>query len=108
MEQDNNTNYCGFGHSKATWLRPPFWYFQNASCKIHDENYENGGTRLDRLTADVGFLWRMLNDANKQETYCKKRNAAYSAILYFMFVRLFGWLSFFVWNYAQTFFKKKI
>lgn len=87
-------NYCGYG--KSGIIKPPFWAFHNASCKIHDENYEAGGNRMDRMTADVGFLWRMLADANKQETLWKKRLAVYSAIGYFIAVRLGGWVSFFV------------
>lgn len=86
------TNYCGFG--KTLFFRPPFWSFQNASCQIHDNNYKKGGKIIDRLTADVGFLWRMCADANEQPTIWKKKCAVYSAIVYFILVRLFGWISF--------------
>ena len=89
-------NYCGFG--KSMIIRPPFWSFQNASCKVHDDNYKTGGTSFDRLTADTGFLWRMCQDANQQPTKTLKRKAVYSAVLYFILVRLFGWLSF---NYKK-------
>lgn len=86
------TNYCGFG--KSMFLKPPFWSFHNASCKIHDENYIKGGNMSDRMTADVGFLWRMIQDGNDQERLIKKKVAIYSAILYFLLVRVFGWMSF--------------
>lgn len=76
------------------FLRPPYWSFHNASCKVHDDNYKKGGTRDDRMKADIGFLWRMCEDANQQEKLNKKRKAIYSAIVYFMLVRLFGWISF--------------
>lgn len=85
-------NYCGF--KKAMFLRPPFWSFHTASCKVHDDNYEDGGNRMDRMTADVGFLWRMCADASKQPTLWKKRLAVYTAMAYFLAVRLFGWASF--------------
>lgn len=85
-------NYCGFG--KSLVFKPPFWAFQNACCKIHDENYMQGGNSFDRLTADVGFLWRMCEDANKQTDLWRKKKAVYSAIIYFLLVRLFGGLSF--------------
>lgn len=85
-------NYCGFG--KSIIVRPPFWSFQNASCKIHDDNYKAGGNSFDRLTADVGFLWRMVQDANQQPTLLRKKMAVYSANLYFIAVRMFGWISF--------------
>ena len=92
MKGVDETNYCGFG--KSLFLKPPYWSFQNASCKIHDENYTEGGSKMDRLRADVGFLWRMLEDANEIEDFKKKRQASYSAIVYFILVRLFGWISF--------------
>lgn len=85
-------SYCGFG--KSLFIKPPFWSFQNASCKIHDENYKEGGNKEDRLTSDAGFLWRMLQDANKQKCMSCKKKAIYSAILYFLLVRIFGWISF--------------
>lgn len=85
-------NYCGF--KKAMFIRPPFWSFHTASCFQHDRNYTQGGNRMDRMTADVGFLWRMLSDANKQPTLWKKRLAVYTGIAYFLAVRLFGWISF--------------
>lgn len=85
-------NYCGF--KKAVFIKPPFWSFHTASCKIHDENYEAGGSSIDRMTADTGFLWRMLHDANKQQTLFKKKLAVYTAIIYFIAVRIFGWMSF--------------
>lgn len=87
-------NYCGYG--KSGIIKPPFWSFHTASCKIHDENYEAGGDRMDRMTADIGFLWRMLSDANKQPTLSLKRKAVYSAIAYFIAVRAGGWISFFI------------
>ena len=83
-------NYCGFG--KSLIFKPPYWAFQNASCKIHDESYDKGGTKEDRLKADVGFLWRMIQDANLLEK--DKKKAVYSAILYFILVRMFGWMTF--------------
>lgn len=76
------------------FIRPPFWSFHTASCLIHDQNYEAGGNKMDRMTADTGFLWRMLSDANKQESLQKKKLAVYTAIVYFLAVRLFGWISF--------------
>lgn len=87
-------NYCGFGHSQI--LKPPYWALFTANCKIHDENYEVGGTRADRMKADLGFFWRMLSDANKLTNLGQKRKALYTAIAYFIAVRSFGWISFFI------------
>lgn len=96
-------SYCGFG--KSIFFKPPYWSFHDASCKIHDDNYEKGGERVDRMKADIGFLWRMCEDANKQETLSLKRKAVYSAIIYFLLVRFFGWISFFI---IKTCYNKKM
>lgn len=100
-------NHCGFG--KSILFKPPFWSFQNASCKIHDDNYEMPLKRdtANRLMADVGFLWRMCEDANEQPTVFKKKLAVYSAIAYFLAVRFFGWMSFFIWIPIKHYLKKK-
>jgi len=84
-------NYCGFG--KSVFIRPPFWALQSASCKIHDDNYKKGGTEEDRLTADVGFLKHMLLDISDMP-YQRKSRAAFSACVYYLLVRTFGWISF--------------
>lgn len=83
-------NRCGW---KWIPIKPPYWWLHNASCEIHDENYLNGGTREDRLSADVGFLWRMIQDANEL-SYNTKRVAVLWACIYYFFVRCFGWISF--------------
>ena len=85
-------NYCGYG--KSVLIKPPHWALFNASCKIHDDNYKAGTTKEEKLEADLGFLWRMLQDINQQTDYKKKRTAARTAIIYYALVRVFGILSF--------------
>lgn len=89
-------NYCGF--EKAKIARPPKWALFNASCQVHDEAYTVGGNKDDRLKADLGFFWRMLEDVNKLENYKLKKKAVKYAIIYYICVRMFGWLSF---NYGK-------
>lgn len=86
-------NYVGF-KLLQDYIHPPFWWLYTASAKIHDENYQTGGTRTDRLKADLGFFWRILEDANQIKDTWQKRKAVYTAILYFILVRMFGWISF--------------
>lgn len=86
-------NYVGLKFMQD-WFHPPFWWLFNASAKQHDLNYTIGGTREDRLKADLGFFWRTLEDANLIQGIWKKRKAIYTAIIYFIFVRSFGWISF--------------
>lgn len=92
MTRRSNTNYCGFG--KSVWFRPPMWALFNASCFVHDNNYKAGGLKEERLNADLGFLWRMLQDINSLDCYKGKKNAARTAIIYYILVRCFGWISF--------------
>lgn len=82
-----DTNKCGFKIIQAI-VKPPYRAFFNASCQIHDDNYTIGGTEADRLKADLGFLWRMLEDCNKIEDYNKKKKAVRHAILYYILVRV--------------------
>ena len=82
-------NNCGFGKRKTFF---PIDYVIQANCKVHDLNYEVGGTREDRLKADIGFLWRNLSDINKLKKH--KERELYFALVYFFLVRLFGWLTF--------------
>ena len=92
-------NYCGFG--KRNWGLP-FDYVITASCKIHDDIYEIGGTKDQRLQADLGFLWRNLSDINKIEDYRKKKRYAKLAILYYILVRTFGWISWGISNIKRN------
>jgi len=82
-------NYCGW----KGFIPPPKYKFYNASCKIHDENYEIGGNAEDRLRADVGFLKHMLIDINDFKKN-DKRTATLWACLYYIGVRSLGWISF--------------
>jgi len=91
-------NYCGMG--KSAFIKPPHWAFLTASCKIHDENYTRGGNRADRLKADVGFLKHMLIDISELP-YCKKKKATRWAVIYYITVRTFGWMSWTVQNYKN-------
>lgn len=88
--QKDLKNHCGW---RWVPIKPPYWFFHTASCEIHDQNYEEGGTASDRLRADVGFLWRMIQDANRLSAN-KKKVAVTWACLYYFAVRLFGWITF--------------
>lgn len=86
-------NYVGFDWIQDI-IHPPFWWLYTASAKIHDENYAKGGTSKDRLRADLGFFYRILDDANKIEDIKQKKKAVFIAILYYILVRMFGWIAF--------------
>lgn len=84
------SDYCW---PKALWLKPPRVYFFEASCKLHDDGYGEGGNEWRRLVCDLFFYTHMLNDINK---FCKKYKLFYFlwATVYFLLVRLFGWTCF--------------
>lgn len=86
-------NYVGFSFMQDI-IHPPFWWIYNASAEIHDQAYKEGGTREDRLKADLGFFWRVLHDANQIDDTWVKIKAVYTAIAYFILVRMFGWIAF--------------
>lgn len=94
MENYNSrNNYVGFSWLQK-WIHPPFWWLVNASAFIHDQNYKKGGSKIDRLNADIGFFWRAFQDANKIDSFTQKRFAIAITLLYYVLVRLFGWISF--------------
>lgn len=86
-------NYLGFDWMQ-NWIHPPFYWLYNASAKIHDENYTKGGTAEDRLKADIGFFWRMVEDTKRIENWKERKRAVRLAILYYKLVRAFGWIGF--------------
>lgn len=93
---EKKIDYCGYGSSSKFRFQQD--YVLTASCEQHDKNYEEGGDRNDRLKADVGFLWRMLSDCNKIVGYWDKKKALYTALLYFILVRIGGFKTF---NYKE-------
>lgn len=52
-------------------------------CRKHDSDYDKGGIKADRLKADVKFYNNL-----------KNKVGVIIAFIYFMGVRLFGWMHF--------------
>jgi hypothetical protein len=92
-EFDPKKNYVGFDWAQ-NWFHPPFSWLYSADAFIHDQNYTIGGTAEDRLRADIGFFWRMVEDTKRIENWKTRRRAVNTAILYYRLVRLFGWIAF--------------
>lgn len=88
----NVVQYCW---PQACWLKPPRVIFFEASCKLHDDWYDEGWNELRRLVCDLFFLTHMINDINKyQNRWYKKLFYIGWAALYFILVRLGGWVFF--------------
>ena len=66
--------------------------FKRTNADKHDESYEKGGTEIDRIRCDVGFLERLLQDC--EGSFLK----AIVAHLFYFAVRLLGKDSF---NYKE-------
>ena len=81
-------NINGCGH-KGSIVRPPHSLFFKASCDIHDISYTMGGSEIDRIRADTGFLRAMIQDCERVEGI-KKSYLLTWAYLYYFAVRLFG------------------
>lgn len=92
MREITPKNQMGFSWMENIF-HPPFWWLFNASAEIHDINYQEGGTKEDRLNADTGFFWRMVQDANQLQ-YKQKKKAMRYAVVYYILVRCFGWIAF--------------
>jgi hypothetical protein len=88
---------------KALFIKPPRVVLFEASCKLHDEGYNEGWNELRRLICDLFFYTYMLNDINKVISFRLDSNESRIKInltktfyflwasLYFVLVRLFGW-----------------
>ena len=68
------------------------WFFE-ASCRRHDFAYSRGGSPSDRKAADKGFFKAMLRDAKRLSGY-QRWLASVVAVVFYLLVRLFGWLAF--------------
>lgn len=93
LQEMERTNYVGFSWMQR-FLHPRLWYFENASAKIHDDNYKEGGDEYDRLRADQGFVERMFQDAEKVELTRLRADLYWNACWYYILVRTFGWIGF--------------
>jgi|DEB0MinimDraft_4_1074332.scaffolds.fasta_scaffold197678_1 hypothetical protein len=82
---DEEKYYCGPGKftSRRTELFPE-------SCKQHDKDYDKGGYFLEKIFADVKFLYNMLEENRKTG-----RGSIFLAFVYFILV-LFGGI--FTWR----------
>lgn len=85
--ENNNLSYCG---RKGGWFKPPYRKFFNASCKIHDNSYDQGGDWIDRLKADQGFLRAMLRDCDRIPKKTTRTYYQAWSIMYYYAVRFFG------------------
>lgn len=76
-------NGCGVIHS----IKIPYSKLFNEACCLHDLLYDEGGKGINRFRADKILYYKMINAS---KSYLSK----FFSLLYFIIVRLFGWLFF--------------
>lgn len=64
------------------------------ACIKHDIRYRLGGTRQDKLYADICLLVDMYSDASDNNSYFTRKRKEMVASMYFRLVRAFGFFTF--------------
>lgn len=85
------TNGCGANSGVFKNFKPPYHLFFKASCNLHDEGYNKGGTERDRWYADNRFWLAMRLDIYKsvKNPFLRQYYFMWCRI-YYIAVRLFG------------------
>ena len=87
------TNGCGAMGGIFKFLKPPHHEFFRGECEVHDMLYEMGGTREDRLKADIELFQSMVK---RSVTYFKNRSVGSQmwfftlSYVYYLAVRAFA------------------
>ena len=92
MSKDKDKG-CGAMSGWLSWVRPPHHEFFKAACVLHDELYILGGTKADRLKADVRLYQDMVQHSQQYFHGRKVGSQAWFLLLayiYYIAVRAFG------------------
>lgn len=87
------SNGCGCERGLFRWVKPPYAEKFRAACELHDDYYEWG--YLSRKKCDEVLFMNMVRKVNETET--KPMRVWWFvniAMLYYVSVRLFGWMYF--------------
>lgn len=89
------SNGCGCSKGVLRFIKPPYAKYFDLPCCCHDDDYDIGGDKNARQNADKQLFLRCFKLIQLRE------NNPYLmvwltliAMLYFVSVRLFGWLFF--------------
>lgn len=82
---------CGCERGLLRYIKPPFAKLFYVSCCIHDDDYDRGGNRHNRKSADVSLYRNMgkiisAKDCSPWKSFCYTS----VALAYYSCVRLFG------------------
>lgn len=90
---------CGCSSGWLKWFKPPMAGYFYTACCVHDDDYDRGGTWVERKAADRRLFSNMLHTIQRQEgSPYKAMLYANVALLYFVSVRVFGSRFFNYWD----------
>lgn len=82
-------NACGW-----RWMpNPPYSHLYKNECAAHDKAYEAGGSEQDRMDADMDFHLGMIERMKRLPLHSQRIGFTWACI-YYLAVRLFGWITF--------------
>ena len=85
------SNGCGCERGLLKHIKPPLSKMFYVACCIHDDDYDMGGDRAARRTADVTFYRNMCRIiSGKDVTPWRSFGYTAAALLYYACVRIFG------------------
>lgn len=85
------SNGCGCETGLLKYIKPPYSKLFYAACCVHDNDYDAGGNKTNRLQADTKLFRNMLKTTlNKQYSVWKTYHLITMALMYYISVRIFG------------------
>lgn len=83
---------CGCQSGLLRFVKPPYAKKFYVPCCIHDDDYERGGGKTERLMSDRDLFLRMMRIVNDNEiSPWRVTWFTLVALLYYVSVRVFGW-----------------
>lgn len=86
------SNGCGCEKGILKYFKPPYAQTFYAPCCMHDDAYDKGGGRTERLAADkllFANMTRKIARSNRSPIHCLWMT--FVAYAYYVAVRLLGW-----------------
>ena len=83
---------CGCQSGILRFVKPPYAKKFYVPCCMHDDDYERGGGKAERLMSDRDLFLRMMRIVNKNEiSPWRVTWFTLVPLLYYVSVRVFGW-----------------
>lgn len=83
---------CGCQSGLLRFIKPPYAKKFYVPCCMHDDDYERGGRKAERLMSDRDLFLRMMRIVYENEiSPWRVTWFTLVALLYYVSVRVFGW-----------------